>query len=661
MMTGILLSGAVRAAVVLAAGLAAVALLSRAAAATRRFVLVLTLGAAVVVPFAAAVGPRWSVRAPAALSVLAHESDDAHAGASSTGDAPVDVGQAAVPHPAAASPSPWKLDLAGAAALAWLAVATTLLVRAAGAQLRGRAVVRRATPVESATWLDAAAPASGRTHVDIRASAEIDSPAVTGLLRATIVIPRDALNWPAERCRLVLVHELSHVRRLDVLAQALADVACALHWVNPLVWICARRLRIEREIAADDAVLAEGVRPSRYAEELLAVATLAPAPAATLAMAERSSLEARVTSILASSLARAPLAARGTAAVVAAGAALAAAAACTSPVTSAPPGAVAEAPVQPRGGTATDAPMQRAAEEEASALAKEWSPELVTVVVLDPATGEILANTGRIAGKPADVASTLAMPPGSTMKPITIAAALETHAISVDQQFECGPAPRKYGDEAIEDSQVHGTLDLAHLLAVSSNIGTSHVFDALGGENLASFIHRFHFGEAPGIPGAATGAVPEHIVTGSFEGAMTAIGGHEMPATPLQMIAAFGAIADDGVYHAPTLDRGGSPGERILSSDTASKVMTLLETVVTDEHGTGALARVDGVHIAGKTGTSEWTGVDGRDLTYASFIGVADLPSRRILALVGIGAAGASGPQQAAPAFARLVKHIRGS
>ncbi len=143
---------------------------------------------------------------------------------------------------------------------------------------------------------------------------------------------------------------------------------------------------------------------------------------------------------------------------------------------------------------------------------------------------------------------------------------------------------------------------------------------------------------------------------------MVAIG-EGMTATPLQMIAAYGAIADDGVYHAPTFDRGGSTPERLVSSETASSVMALLETVVVDEAGTGTAARVDGVHVAGKTGTAQWTAPDGRERTYASFIGIADLPSRRIVALVGIAAPRDDlyGGNSAAPAFARLVKHIRGS
>jgi membrane carboxypeptidase/penicillin-binding protein len=464
-----------------------------------------------------------------------------------------------------------------------------------------------------------------------------------------------------ERCRLVLVHELAHVRRRDVLVQAIADVACAIHWCNPLVWICARRLRVEREIAADDAVLAAGVRPSRYAEELVAVASSAM-PSAALAMAERSSLETRVASILASRLARAPLAARGTAAVVAAGAALAAAAACTAPEVSAPKRG-APSSVALRSGTANDAGIQRAANEEMAAMTAEWAPDLATIVVLDPATGEILANAGQSAGQSADVASTVAMAPGSTLKPITIAAALEMHAITVDQKFECSPDPRMYGDKALHGGRADGALDVAHLLAVSSNIGTSHIFDALGGDNLGLWLHRFHFGESVGVPGSATGALPAHVATGSVEGAMLATG-EGLTATPLQMVAAYGAIADDGVYHAPTLDRGGSAAERLFSSGTAKSVMALLETAVVDETATGKAARVVGVHVAGKTGTSEWTAPDGRDRTYASFIGVADLPSHHIVALVGIEAPsrdGLSGGEAAAPVFARLVKRLRGN
>jgi beta-lactamase regulating signal transducer with metallopeptidase domain len=654
MIYGLLLSGAVRTAVVLAAGLVAHALVSRGAAATRRFVLVLTLGAAIAVPVAAAFGPRWAVEAPAALAVFARES----ANEAALSVVPAGGATQVVPTPiprAGVLSSAANLDPMSAVVLVWLVVAMALLVRAAASQMRARAIVKRAAPVESTRWSDA----GGSRHVEVRSSHEVDSPAVMGLLQPTIVIPESALDWSVERCRLVLVHELAHVRRYDGLAQAIADVACAIHWCNPLVWICARLLRVEREIAADDAVLATGVRPSHYAEELVAVATTVAAPSAALAMAERSTLERRVTSILALRLRRAELAARGTVGIAACAAAFAAAVACAS-ATPSEPRHLTEPGVAPQAGASNDAAIQRIADDEMGALVTEWAPDLATIIVLDPSTGAILANAGRSAGKPADVASTVALAPGSTLKPITIAAALELHAITADQKFECGPSPRTYGDKAIRDFSANGKLDVARLLAVSSNIGTSRIFDALGGEQLAVWLRRFHFGETPSLPSATTGAFATPIVTGTFEGAAVAMG-VRITATPFQMIAAYGAIANDGVYHAPTLARGGSPAERLLSSETAKAVMAMLETAVVDKAATGKAARVDGTRVAGKTGTSEWTAPDGRRRTYASFIGVADLPSRRIVALVGIEGSrdDLSGGKAAAPVFARLVKRIR--
>ena len=655
---GLVISGALRAAIVLAAGLAAYVLLARSAAATRRFVLVMTLGAALVVPLAAAVGPRWRVDPPSALPVFAHESANEQASAATAALAATPISRTATAPTAETAATPrGGLDASAALFAAWLVIAGALLVRMARSQLRARALVRMAPLIDHAPWIDALRGITTR-RMELRASAELDSPVVTGLLRPTIVVPRSALTWPVERCRLVLVHELAHVRRRDVLVQALADLACALQWCNPLVWLCARRLRVECELAADDAVLAAGVRPSRYAEELVAVATSLVTPRAALAMAERSSLETRVASILTARLARTPLATRGALAVGAVGAVLAAAAACASPqeAASRPVAAPIDAP---RTGTATDPAIQHAAVAGLAAMAKEWAPELATIVVLDPATGEVLANAGLSAGKPADVASQIAIAPGSTLKPVTIAAGLELHAIKVDQMFECGPAPRVYGDKTLHDSSPNGTLDLAHLLAVSSNIGTSRIFDAIGGDNLGLWLRRFHFGGPPRVAGATAGTVPAAIASGSYEGAIVAEGGG-LTATPLEMIAAYGVLASDGVYHAPTFDRGGSPAEHILAPETAHAVMSLLETAVTDPVATGKAARVEGVHVAGKTGTAVFTTPDGHEVTYASFIGVADLPGRRVVVLVGLQAArdDLAGGKTAAPTFARLVKRL---
>lgn len=123
-----------------------------------------------------------------------------------------------------------------------------------------------------------------------------------GWRRPVILLPEGAGLWPRRRLAAVLLHELAHVRRGDCLTQLVAEVTVALHWVNPLGWLAARRLRLEREYACDDLVLGAGARASDYAHELLALARTyrfeaAPARAA-VAMARRGSLSRRLRALL---------------------------------------------------------------------------------------------------------------------------------------------------------------------------------------------------------------------------------------------------------------------------------------------------------------------------------------------------------------------------
>src|SRR5512142_1593214 len=96
-------------------------------------------------------------------------------------------------------------------------------------------------------------------------SADVQLPFTAGVLRPTIVLPRAAEAWDEDRRRVVLAHELAHVRRRDLVTHLLGRVACALYWFHPLVWLAARRARTEGERACDDLVLSTGARASAYA------------------------------------------------------------------------------------------------------------------------------------------------------------------------------------------------------------------------------------------------------------------------------------------------------------------------------------------------------------------------------------------------------------
>ncbi len=111
-----------------------------------------------------------------------------------------------------------------------------------------------------------------RRPVSLLRSKRGGMPMTWGIFFPQVVLPEDSFGWTAERKRIVILHELAHVRRWDTLTQLLAQIACALFWFNPLVWYTASRMRIERELACDDLVLRAGCRPSDYAEELLAIA-----------------------------------------------------------------------------------------------------------------------------------------------------------------------------------------------------------------------------------------------------------------------------------------------------------------------------------------------------------------------------------------------------
>jgi TonB family protein len=156
-------------------------------------------------------------------------------------------------------------------------------------------------------------------NVEVLESSAVEMPLTWGVLNPVVLLPAGAAEWPEARLRTVLLHELVHVQRRDLLAQTVANAGCCLFWFHPLVWLAARRLRQERERACDDAVLLRGVPAHDYADHLMdlvrSLASRRSAWSGAPAMAEASDLESRVRALLDRRLNRGPLSRRAAAVV----------------------------------------------------------------------------------------------------------------------------------------------------------------------------------------------------------------------------------------------------------------------------------------------------------------------------------------------------------
>jgi len=144
--------------------------------------------------------------------------------------------------------------------------------------------------------------------VQVRQALKDGSPHVAGFLQSIVIMPPSANTWPIEARQAALVHELTHIKRGDRRTQAIAQLACAIYWFNPLVWCAAAGLARERERACDDEVLRFGAKPSAYATLLLDIARASRSawtPATALSMARPSAIEGRLLCVL-SDVARVP-------------------------------------------------------------------------------------------------------------------------------------------------------------------------------------------------------------------------------------------------------------------------------------------------------------------------------------------------------------------
>ncbi len=303
-----LLDAAIRSSVVLLAGLALSAALRNRSAALRHLVLGATIFVAAAMLPLGRVLPTWDL--PADPPQVTSVGDEVS----------IVMVPAAAPRnePAAVSSLP---ILAMVWALGFVATATVLVT----GFVRVTRVAARATAARDETWTRIAGEVSasyGLTRpIDIRQTDESDLLATWGLFRPRVLLPSHARAWEADRIRLVLRHELAHIRRHDWVVQTIAEAIRTIYWFNPLVWIACTKLRRESELACDDAVLDTGVSARDYAAHLLEIARICrrtgPGWASAIPMARPSTLERRIAAMLNPRLNRRALSRLGAATVVA--------------------------------------------------------------------------------------------------------------------------------------------------------------------------------------------------------------------------------------------------------------------------------------------------------------------------------------------------------
>jgi cell division protein FtsI (penicillin-binding protein 3) len=303
-----------------------------------------------------------------------------------------------------------------------------------------------------------------------------------------------------------------------------------------------------------------------------------------------------------------------------------------------------------------DQGLQLATERALTAAVRGSHALSGVAVALDPATGEVLAmasdplvnpNAPRTGQELRNRAVTDAFEPGSTLKSFTIAGALERGVLKPTDAIDCTPG-YTVGGHAIHDHGSLGWMGPSKVLAVSSNVGAARIGARLGKQGLSEVLAAFGFGERAGIdlPGERRGQLPFPraditLATQAF--------GQGLTATPLQVVAAMGAIANGGTLMKPLLVKrvldpadgsvldqpAPTPVRRVVSASTAATVTRWLVGVIEEPDGTGRRARSEGWRMAGKTGTAQKadpvTGGYSADRHFSSFVGFAPAEAPRVV------------------------------
>lgn len=326
-----------------------------------------------------------------------------------------------------------------------------------------------------------------------------------------------------------------------------------------------------------------------------------------------------------------------------------------------------------------DYEVQFTLEQELHSVVEKFSASSAVGIVMDAQSSEILAMANLPTANARNRAVTDVFEPGSTLKTFVIAGALRENVVRPSTRYNCEGGKMKIGDRVISEADSDHKFDwlnVTEVLAFSSNIGTAKIAFDLGAEKLNRTLTDFGFGSKTGIelPGEARGilnALPwrPHLLSNvSF--------GHGIAVTPMQLVSAYGAIANGGVLKRPILVRSMRvPGEeepelfqaeeirRVLSPTDAATIRLML-TAATEDKATGAKARIPGYHVAGKTGTAQK--VDSEKRGYkagayiSSFAGFVPAHNPRYVILVAVDNPQKVyyGSQVAAPVFARMAQYL---
>jgi cell division protein FtsI (penicillin-binding protein 3) len=328
-----------------------------------------------------------------------------------------------------------------------------------------------------------------------------------------------------------------------------------------------------------------------------------------------------------------------------------------------------------------DMNLQYAAYRELKAAVAEHGARSASMVILDVTTGEVLAlvnqpsynvnDRSQLApGLTRNRALIDVFEPGSTAKPFTMAAALESKKFSPHTSVETAPGYIRVGKKTIIDPKNYGTLKVTDVLVKSSQVGTTKIALSLPASDLRAMFSRVGFGEfcATGFPGEQVGFLPNQRRWLPIQRATLAFG-HGMSVNTLQLARAYLAIAADGIKHPVTLLKNDAqnaqvggvddlPSSRVFDADIAQQLRAMMTKVVLK--GTGKKAAIAGYSVAGKTGTSHKVGAGGyQENRYrATFAGMVPASNPRFVAVVTVDDPQGMvyyGGEVAAPVFSRVM------